>query len=284
MTSLPFRIPSQEALVRWTTALLVVLLAYTLALATWRLLPSPPASEPLAAAPVARKPVPDDRGGLGAVARLHLFGQPQVAARPVPVEAPETRLNLTLRGVFAAAETDSGAAIIAAGNGDENFYRAGDPVSGGAILREVHPDRVILERAGRFETLRLPEGSRSGMEFGLPEESAPPPAEHEADHVGLGDFRERLLQNPQEAFEMVQVSPVMEAGRIKGYRVAPGREPALFRRSGLRPGDVVTSVNGVPLDNPAQLNDVMRQLSAAEALDLTVDRKGRTQQVTVRLD
>jgi general secretion pathway protein C len=281
---LSFRVPGQEVLVRWTNALLVILLAYSLAPATWRLLPSPPASEPLTA-PVAGAPARDEHGGLGAVARLHLFGEaPAIAARPVPVEAPETRLNLTLRGVFAAVKPESGAAIIAAGNGDENFYRAGDPVAGGAILREVHPERVILERAGRFETLRLPEGSRTGMEFAPPEADVPPPVGSEGDHAGLGDFRERLLQNPQEAFEMVQVSPVMEAGRIKGYRVAPGREPALFRRSGLRPGDVVTSVNGVPLDNPAQLNDVMRQLSAAEALDLTVDRKGRTQQVTVRLD
>jgi len=72
------------------------------------------------------------------------------------LDAPETRLKLTLRGVFASEDSSGGRAIVGDPQGKEENYAVGDPLPGGAKLSEIYPDRIILERNGRFETLRLP--------------------------------------------------------------------------------------------------------------------------------
>ena len=87
------------------------------------------------------------------IASWHLFGKADKTSKVVPTNAPETTLRLTLKGVFASADAPS--AIIAAANGQEREYSPGDSLPGGAKLREIFADRVILERQGRFETLSL---------------------------------------------------------------------------------------------------------------------------------
>ena len=77
------------------------------------------------------------------------------------IDAPETQLNLQLRGTIAAGDETMAHAIIADGNGKDKVYFINDAVPGGAVLHEVYTDRVILNRAGILETLRLPRVSKA---------------------------------------------------------------------------------------------------------------------------
>lgn len=287
---------------------LVAALAWTLAGLTWRLIP---AQETVGALPTVA--AHRDAGGVGkdaglsVVAPLSLFGkaQAQAAAAEVPVEAPETRLNLQLRGVLASGDKPSSRAIIGAPGVEEKQYKVGDPLPGGASLEDVLPDRVILNRAGRFEALYLPKESMGGIDqagwaprseagtldegySGIPDFRDGPPREpgaaaEEAAEAGerLQMYRERIVANPQEAFKLARVQPVMDSGKLKGYRLSPAQDAALFREMGLVPGDVVTSVNGVALSDPAGFNELMTQISTASQLNLTVERGGREENVVV---
>ena len=104
-----------------------------------------------------------------AVAALHLLGdmakapaKPKKREAPVPLEAPETRLKLTLHGVFAAEDAQEAWAIVGDARGQERHYGIGDQLPGGAELREVYIDRILLQHDGRYETLRLPEDQERG--------------------------------------------------------------------------------------------------------------------------
>ena len=79
-----------------------------------------------------------------------------------PVDAPETKLKLVLRGVFSSEDQDNARAIIADPRGKEEQYSIGDMLPGNAELSEVHADKVILKRSGRYETLRLPTDNKPG--------------------------------------------------------------------------------------------------------------------------
>jgi general secretion pathway protein C len=71
---------------------------------------------------------------------------------------------------------------------------------------------------------------------------------------------------------------------LKGYRVDPGKSGAQFTQLGFKSGDVVTSVNGINLDNPAntmQLYQLMR--SASEAV-FDLERGAETVTLTVNLN
>jgi len=145
------------------TLLLVVLLAKALASLTWTLLPA--SEEGMAAAvlpaavPVQARPAAANKVSAVSIERLHLFGEAAKAApKPVAkvVDAPDTRLNLKLRGVLASNNPAIARAIIADGKGQEDAYAVDDKLPGDAVLKEIHADRILLEYRGRLETLRLP--------------------------------------------------------------------------------------------------------------------------------
>jgi len=95
---------------------------------------------------------------ISALVSAHLFGQPQQSASAEPIEttiAPETRLRLQLRGVFAHSDQTQSRALIAEQGKSAKYYRLGDSLSGDAILHAVATEHVILNRKGQLETLNF---------------------------------------------------------------------------------------------------------------------------------
>jgi general secretion pathway protein C len=210
---------------------------------------------------------------------------------------PETQLNLTLSGVVASGSVTGGGAIIAAPGGVEAFYTINAQLPGGAMLKEVHPDRVVLERNGRLETLRLPkEGLGNvggGQEVSGGGQSASPRASSAA-RAGIGgnggapatlrEYRDMVVSDPQSAGNLVQINPKSADGRFIGYELQPGQDAALLSRMGLAPGDIVTSVNGVKLDSPAKALSLLRGLSSMEEIRLDIERSGVPQSLIVNIN
>ena len=58
-----------------------------------------------------------------------------------------------------------------------------------------------------------------------------------------------ISEQPGLLADVLRPQPVMDHGRMNGFRVYPGRNRAAFMRLGLRPGDQVTAINGTPLDD-----------------------------------
>jgi len=48
-------------------------------------------------------------------------------------------------------------------------------------------------------------------------------------------------------------------------------------RFGLEPGDIVTSINGIALDNPVRGLEALRDLSSADEITIELLRNGRAQ-------
>lgn len=92
------------------------------------------------------------------VAAAHLFGRSgDTAAAAYRQRPPETSLQLTLRGAFAGGVATQGSAIIELQQGTTRSVRAGESIDRDIRLREVHPDHVVLERAGQLESLYFPQ-------------------------------------------------------------------------------------------------------------------------------
>ncbi len=253
-----------------TNGALIVLIAYTAATLTWKWLAPPPEDQtPMhhaGPAPVATRPSQTVQYD-ARIARLHLFGQSDAPQAQAALDAPETRLNLTLRGVYATPGEDA-MAIIAAGGANEKLYRVGDTVSGGATLKAVYPNRVILQRGARMETLSLPKGKGAGVAITRSAPSSAAPSAH------LNDLRSEVLQHPEKLGKMVQAVPARENGRFLGYRLSPRNDAKLFRELGLQNGDIVTAVNGVMIDRPEKGLRALQTLAEAEEITLTLLRRG----------
>lgn len=298
------RLPESARLAAWATALMVVILGSAFAHLTWTVLtPAQEFAAGLSAGGQVRSGGQAKSTGLEGVAALHLFGDtraaPQAPKIKVPIDAPETRLNLKLHGVIASADESKAGALIAEGSGAEKHYKLNDALPGGAVLKEVHTDRVLLQRNGRFETLRLPKELLGDESSKGPAAAASQPvskprgpsrdvASGAARMPGtrsLQAYRERLMKDPAELWKMVRLEPVMEeGGAIMGYKVSPQRDRALFQQLGLQKGDIVTAVNGIPMSDTSQMGQALSQLSTSSRFEITVERNGQKQTLNVDMN
>ena len=207
-----------------------------------------------------------------------------------PVNAPETRLNLTLHGILYNDDPSQARAIIAPNNGKEQAYKVEDDLPGGARIDAIYPNKVMLLRNGQYETLTLPEDKVKGAET-----STLPSAGGGADsanpnlpggNVGeeLSNVRRNIVNHPQDIQQYVQFQPYTRNGQYAGVRVMPGANPQVFNLTGLQPGDVITSVNNIPLDNPDKGFQALEFLAQAQEVNLTVLRGGQTQNLTISFD
>ncbi len=101
------------------------------------------------------------------IANFKLFGDMSAPSKPIAVQTenlPETSLKLTLTGVLAGKNNLQASALIEGPDRQTRNYRVDEEVPGGAILKSVYPDRVVLERAGRLENLIFEEKRSIGIE------------------------------------------------------------------------------------------------------------------------
>jgi len=289
------------------TVFLVMVLAYNLARVTWGLWPIPPSVPAPARVGFSLTPKTARGPNIKAIVDARLFGKADavrpISAPPRPTAAPETQLKVTLRGIIAAPPPD-GWVIIAESGGPDKFFPLGATIAGNARIQEIHPDRVILLRNQQVETLEFPKDKDAKAtrtppppmmappepeiteleEEPAPEEEAPEEAPPEEDpSQSLNYYREQLLQNPANLAGLLQTLPVYRNGKLEGFRVRPGSKGAnLLERFGLKSNDLVTSLNGIPLDNPMKAFEVLRGLRNAATLEVGLSRQGRSENLTLR--
>lgn len=206
------------------------------------------------------------------LAQWHLFGLPSNAAAP----SNETALALVLRGTIASSDPRSGTAFISDAQGHDARYRVGASLPGGVVLDAVYAGRVILLNNGQRETLSL----RGVSSAATTQKSAPasPDGGFLTGVLGTGapdlqTQREQREPDLQILAEQANVLPVLENGRVIGVQVRVP-DPALLERVGLQPDDIITSVNGIALNDPAVAPALQNQLRAGGLLTLTVRRDG----------
>jgi S1-C subfamily serine protease len=89
---------------------------------------------------------------------------------------------------------------------------------------------------------------------------------------GLGYFLQR-----------VEVEPSLDNGRFKGFRIVTLRPPEWWRGIDLGPGDVVVSVNGMPIERETEAYDAFVALKKAKELRVKYLRAGRERELVYRI-
>jgi len=263
---------------------LVVVLGVWLARLTWQWV-APPSPPPVAGAGVTvSAPAPASPLDVAAqLGRLSLFGE---AAEPEPTQTiAASTLALDLRGVLSVGSDYQGVAILRIG-GREQVFRVGDEIQSGIRLQRVEAGRVIIERAGRLESIDLPTVTLAEL-VSTPAANvsrATPAARQAPRGEAVSPVVREVVTNPENLFDYVQPRPVMQGGRLQGYRLQPlPGQQRLLAELGLQPGDVVVQIAGARMDNPETLMALMPRLAGATALSAIVLRDGREVPITIQL-
>jgi len=247
---------------------LIIMMAQSLAQLTW--LPFRQWQSDLPVMPAKLNEKQGQRIEIAALATGNLFGQLEGAGVKAEVlsqvDAPQTKLQLMLEGVFIAdREKDSGAIISQRGKEGE-FYLVGQKLPGGAEMVGVFPDRVVLRRQGQLETLSFEDvlAARDTVKaVEQPRVSSP------EEFVALA--QRQLSENPDTALASVGLKPA-GGGTADGY-VYDGNNPML-RSLNLQKGDVIRSVNGHVLGDVKTDRELIKEFSQQEMLEVEVERGG----------
>lgn len=215
-----------------------------------------------------------------AIASAHLFGMHDGNAidNDSVIDAPETRLDLTLTGIISgSADARSWAFIREEDAQDESAYTVGDALAEGVHIHTIYPERVILARHGRFETLNLTLDKVLWEEPEQPVKTADP-------DLTIQELHKRIVADPRRFIKYANARPYYRNDRLQGFRIYPTSEGRkYFEQLGLEPGTLIRSINGLPLNGTVQLVHVGHELKQATHLSLVVGRDEMTQTVTINL-
>ena len=213
---------------------------------------------------------------IATITNTHLFGvAPAQAGAGNGANAPQTDMPLVLTGVIAANDPKDGLAILGPSVAATKVYAVGDNIPGGARLHSVLSDHVLLERNGLLEALALPHQLVG---------NTPPPSLSAAPTAPVIDrMRELVSRDPGIIADIMRPEPVFAGGKQQGFRVYPGRDREAFIRLGLKPGDLVTAIDGTPLDDPARGEQILNTLGSSSEARVTILRNGQQQDLTLDL-
>ncbi|PAJ73522.1 type II secretion system protein GspC [Pseudoalteromonas sp. NBT06-2] len=283
---------------------IVVYVAYLSAQAFWLFWPQPQESNSFINSSNSNSASRSSINSSG-ITDLNLFGIAN--AKPIKTEietpkiindAPETTLNINLTGVMAVNQNDKAGSAIIESQGSQETYAVGDVVKGTrATIKQVFADRVIIQVRSRYETLMLDGFNFSKTVSGVkrkPQSTFPKKitknsrtikATQNADvKREIREKRAELVKDPGKLFDYIRVSPSRVNGELVGYKLRPGKDPALFKKMGLKNNDLATSINGYMLTDMKQAMAAINELRTAQSATISIDRKGEQLDVLFSLE
>ncbi|BED90492.1 type II secretion system protein GspC [Pseudoalteromonas sp. MM1] len=279
------------------TLLVVVYLAYLLSKLVWLVWPQP-LSTPLTPSHYSAGSKATSTTSVQNIIEQFLFGKKTVTNKTNTAQqnevinnAPETRLSINLTGIVAVSNDDQAGIAIIESQGRQVSYLVEEVVQGTrAEVAQILPDRVILSVNGRYETLML-DGLDFTKKVSMPvlaarEEQDMGPQKIEQSELQINatadpdvkeaiiETREELLNEPGKLFDYIRVSQAMSDGELIGYRLSPGKEPALFKQMGLQNNDLAVAINGYQLTDLQQAMAAINELRNTSDATITIERDG----------
>ena len=244
---------------------LVLVLAYQLAYWTWVFVAPPKVAAPQ-----------PSQGGIDLAAVARLFG-----AAP-PGGAARAAGSLKLKGVIAPTPGVEGSAIFSTGAArDSAVYLEGE-VEPGVKLVEVHPDHVVVSRAGvlgriDLEAPRTPATAARGTAPGKATQFRLNVARTGSNNFSLSRKElDEALRDPNQLNYLGAIGTPPRGG-VRMELAPPG---SLAQKLGLQPGDVIKSVNGQPVASAGDLARLYTQFASISLIQAEIQRGQSTLQLS----
>jgi len=244
-----------------------------------------------------RTPPPSQRRAAGPlsaysiVTRRDLFktGVTPSAAAPQDLnleELKETQLDLRLWGTVVLGDDQPDYAVVEDKRArKQQLYRVGDPIQN-AVVKAILREKVVLSVDGKDEILTMEEVPASGIApvrpSALPASAArPTPIEREmiVDREMVSD----AMGDIGELMKQVRIRPYFEEGQPSGLSLTGIRPNSIFRKMGLRSGDVLQAVDGEEIRSVDDVVRLYEKIGSTDGITLQIKRRGRVQDINFQI-
>lgn len=154
---------------------------------------------------------------------------------------------------------------------NQMLYSTGDQIQGATIVR-IMDEKVILERQGENEVLELETFKSNGRRYNRYRNSL---SSNRVRHL------KRSIKRSDITDAMSDLNGLMKQARfyphVEGIKVSRIRRNSIFRKVGLRNGDIITGIDGRKITSIDDAMGFYSQLSAASNLSVELKRRGKPQ-------
>ncbi len=219
-----------------------------------------------------------------------LFGEAgeSVAAASTPVE---NNSGIRLKGVFAVDGVTLSTAVINTGARDFSV-QLNEKITDNTTLVDVKADYIVVSRAGVRETIAL---DRIGA---VVAKSAAGSTAGNANVAASNNFRLNVSSTSRNAFALSrgELNTVLQDPRQINYlgsitsapnggvQVQDATAGSLANKLGLQPGDIITQINGQPVNGAGDLARFYGQFGSTSSVRAEVKRNGTPMQLTYTIN
>ena len=275
MTTIRSRMPTSPLPVSVpviAAALLAVLIAWVLVRLLWLVISGPqvPPADALVL-PTAQQAARGQHGSL-----QDLFGETNRPRQRPQTPAVESLDGWRLQGVLRSGQ--QALAILSDPGGEAQIYRIDEALDDERRLTDIKVNEVVIEQRGRLHRLALHENTTLAQPSAVPEATEGNGGTDAAPSMqGLGVASVATPAAVEHGLAQAQSLIIALPVRGGGFRVRPGRDASVFTALGLQTNDVVTAVNGQPVNSEV---DWVALLMREDGISITLQRDGRQQVLT----
>jgi type II secretion system protein C len=196
---------------------------------------------------------------------------------------PAVPADLEALGVVVSGRPSASVAILRSG-ARTRVVKLGETAFGGRVAA-IGVRGVSLDFGGQRVELRLAAAPAAPLAAAAPDARADPledPATP-AREMSRDEVQRRLALETPRILTETTIVPVQDEQRVTGFALTRVPEGSLLSEAGLRPGDVLTAINDVPIDSLTTLMGLWPRLQNESRLNALVLRDGRPVSLTVTL-
>ena len=190
----------------------------------------------------------------------------------------QTELKLKLWGTVTGSEDRAYAVIEDQTAREQNLYKIGDEIQT-AVVRAIYRNKVILSVDGRNEVLEIEDITQTASlrpsVSTAPRTSYTRPTPRRRITLRKAQI-DNAMGNINELMGQINIRPhSSEEGVPEGMILSNIKPNSIFRRMGLRNGDILTGVDGRPIQSIDDAIKLYEDLKSSTGAKLEIKRKGR---------
>jgi general secretion pathway protein C len=195
-------------------------------------------------------------------------------------ELEQTDLKLKLWGTVTGGRNKAYAVIEETEAGKQNLYRTGDSIQN-AILALILREKVVLNVNGKDEILEMEKTSDRGNQ--APSQERPVPSTSQQIPLERSQI-ESAVQDANNLMSEVNIRPFIQEGKAEGFILTQIKPNSVFRKMGLRNGDIIIGVDGEKIESMDNAFEFYEKLKSSSSVKLQLKRRGQLKTIDYSIE
>ena len=192
----------------------------------------------------------------------------------------QTKLKLKLWGTVTGSKNEIYAVIEESKDKKQNLYKVGDTVQD-AIIKTILREKVVLNVDGKDEFLEMEEMYSRGKPikpYKSPSTKVTRKKEIKRSQI------EDAVNNINQLMKQIKIRPHFKNGVSDGLSLSGIKPNSIFRKMGLRNGDILIGVEGNTIESVDDALKLYESMKTSSSVTIEIKRRGQPQTINFNIE